>query len=120
MAVYALSRRWTADHFRPEIESLDPKVRLAAVEGLGMVGSSEAIAELCRLLGSDPSREVRCAVVDALAHRATSAAQDALRSTAESDPDSEVREAAAAAIGEDQASAAPLGMEQPDVSRPYP
>jgi len=96
---YVLSSRWTADDFRPDLDSLDPKTRLAGVEGLALVGSPEAVAELCRILKADPDSDIRCRTAAILAQFAVPAAQEAARTAAQHDPDPRVRQAASAALG---------------------
>ena len=56
---YVMSRRWTVDDFAGELASSDPDDRLAAVEGLAMVGGDEAARELARLARSDSSPQIR-------------------------------------------------------------
>ncbi len=56
---YVMSRRWTADDFREEIESSDPEARLTAVEGLSMVGGAEAMRCIRSLAQTDPDARVR-------------------------------------------------------------
>jgi len=97
---YVLSRRWTVEDFRADLDSLDPKARLAGLEGLALVGSAEAVAEMCRLLKTDPAPELRRRTVEILMPFSAPAAQDAVRIAAEQDPDSEVRHAAMAALAQ--------------------
>ena len=56
---YVMSRRWTVDDFAGELVSSDPEDRLAAVEGLAMVGGDEAARELARLAKGDSSPQVK-------------------------------------------------------------
>lgn len=56
---YVMSRRWTVEDFAGELASSDPEDRLAAVEGLAMVGGDEAARELARLAKSDPSPRIK-------------------------------------------------------------
>ena len=56
---YVMSRRWTVEDFAGELASSDPDDRLAAVEGLAMVGGDEAARELARLANSDSSPLVK-------------------------------------------------------------
>ncbi|MCJ7750919.1 MAG: HEAT repeat domain-containing protein, partial [Armatimonadetes bacterium] len=56
---YVVSRRWTVDDFAGELASSDPDDRLAAVEGLAMVGGDEAARELALLARNDSSPQIR-------------------------------------------------------------
>jgi len=56
---YVMSRRWTADDFKEEIESSDSETRLTGIEGLSMVGGPEAMSHIRRLAEADSSPEVR-------------------------------------------------------------
>ena len=56
---YVVSRRWTVDDFAGELASSDPEDRMAAVEGLAMVGGDEAARELARLARNDSSPQIR-------------------------------------------------------------
>jgi HEAT repeat protein len=64
---YVMSRRWTADDFREELESPDAEARLAGLEGLSMVGGPEAASLVRRLADGDPSPEVRRRAAEVLA-----------------------------------------------------
>jgi HEAT repeat protein len=91
---YLLSKRWTAKDFRQELDSLDPKVRVAGLEGLALVASPEAVRTVARVLAADPSGEIRTRAAEILSQWDDPVAQEALRNAAETDPDSRVRDAA--------------------------
>ncbi len=91
---YLLSRRWTAQDFRAELDSLDPEVRLGGLEGLALVGSAEAVREVIRVLNTDPSHEIRVRAARILGQSSDAAAWEALKKVAAEDPDPRVRDAA--------------------------
>jgi len=91
---YLLSRRWTAEDFRDELDSLDPEVRLGGLEGLALVGSAEAVGEMIRVLNTDPSHEIRVRAARILGQSSDAVAWEALKKVAAEDPDPRVRDAA--------------------------
>jgi HEAT repeat protein len=96
-----LRDRWTVADLRSELASLDTESRLAGLEGLAILGSGEAIAEMARLLASDPDPRVRLRAARLLSpHLDNLAVFQALRHAAQADPDAVVREAASE-IGRD-------------------
>jgi HEAT repeat protein len=56
---YVMSKRWTADDFREELESPDAEARLAGLEGLAMIGGPEAVRLVRRAAEMDASPAVR-------------------------------------------------------------
>jgi HEAT repeat protein len=96
-----LRDRWTVADLRPELASLDTESRLAGLEGLAILGTGEAIAEMARLLANDPDPRVRLRAARLLSpHLENLAVFQALRHAAQADPDAVVREAASE-IGRD-------------------
>jgi HEAT repeat protein len=91
-------RSWTTEAFEPELRSLDVHTRLAGLEGLAVIGTTEAKQTIARLLLTDPAPEVRLRAIEILSRTAEPNAEAALRAAAEGDPDPQVRDAAAAAI----------------------
>jgi HEAT repeat protein len=64
---YVMSRRWTADDFREELESPDAEVRLAGLEGLAMIGGPGAVDLVRRVAQADASPAVRKRAAEVLA-----------------------------------------------------
>ncbi len=56
---YVIGTRCTPADFADDLEASDPDVRLAALEGLAIVGGEECQSEVDRLSKTDPSAEVR-------------------------------------------------------------
>jgi HEAT repeat protein len=64
---YVMSRRWTADDFREELESPDAEARLAGLEGLAMIGGPGAADLVRRVAQADASPAVRKRAAEVLA-----------------------------------------------------
>jgi HEAT repeat protein len=64
---YVMSRRWTADDFREELESPDAEARLAGLEGLAMIGGPGAVELVRRVAQADASPAVRKRAAEVLA-----------------------------------------------------
>jgi len=64
---YVMSRRWTADDFREELESPDAEARLAGLEGLAMIGGPGAVDLVRRVAEGDASPAVRKRAAEVLA-----------------------------------------------------
>jgi HEAT repeat protein len=64
---YVMSRRWTADDFREELDSPDAEARLASLEGLAMIGGREAVSLVRRVARADASPAVRRRAAEVLA-----------------------------------------------------
>ena len=93
------------DVFRRCLEDPVPRVRLAALHGLGCqrckldpVGAGDAVADLMLVAKSDPSPKVRQATVALLAGLGYDTARELLGQLADGDHDAVVRETARAAL----------------------
>ncbi|MBN1458679.1 MAG: HEAT repeat domain-containing protein [Armatimonadetes bacterium] len=56
---YVVRARWTTAHLAVDARSTEEGVRLAALEGLAILGGDEAIAEISQIAQSDPSTELQ-------------------------------------------------------------
>jgi HEAT repeat protein len=80
------------------VHDLEPKVQKAAIETAGLLRAREAVADLLRVLESDPKKEIRRAAISALARIGDPAARTTLLPLLR-DKDDDVRGSAAEGIG---------------------
>ncbi len=85
------------------LRSVDPEVRLTAVDVSALLGTSEATAALAGVLAREPVLQVRSHIVSALAEIPEDAAREALLRAQTEDPSMAVRLAATRALNQTQA-----------------
>jgi HEAT repeat protein len=79
---YVVSARWTSDDLADDLQSPEETVRLAALEGLAVIGGEEAMMHVVRLAKTDPSSDVKKRAAEIL-----EASHDLTRQTAGSHAD---------------------------------
>ena len=80
--------------YKQDLASVDPGVRLAALEALSLFGTEGAAEAVAEVLRNDPVAEIRRRSAVILGRMPGAAAQEALHRAAQQDLDPEVREAA--------------------------
>jgi HEAT repeat protein len=95
------------------LRSVDPEVRLTAVDVSALLGTAEATAALAAELAREPVLQVRSQIVSALADLPEDAAREALLRAQTEDPSMAVRLAATRALNQEQAEP---GDEHPGVT----
>ena len=84
--------------YRKDLASVEPAMRLAALEALSLLGTEEAAEAVVEVLKNDPVAQVRQRAAIILGRMPGEAAQSALRQAVESDLAPEVKEAARAQV----------------------